>query len=146
MHFEGSVPIRADRDAVWAFVNDPTKVAACGPGVEGVQVIDERHFKVTAKVGIGIIRATFVVDVTRDDEREPDFASLKASGKAPGSAVDGTARMDLSDGADGTTVMDWTADMTIHGKLASVGSRLIEGTAKKLIGQTFECMRSKLEA
>jgi uncharacterized protein len=146
MHFEGNVPIRADRATVWAFVNDPTKVAACGPGVEGVQVIDERHFKVTAKVGIGIIRATFVVDIVRDEERQPDFASLRASGKAPGSAVDGTARMDLSDGPDGSTVMDWSADMTIHGKLASVGSRLIEGTAKKLIGQTFDCIRTKVEA
>ncbi|MCL4722319.1 MAG: hypothetical protein KJ041_10305, partial [Gammaproteobacteria bacterium] len=62
MRFEGSVPIKADRATVWAFVNDPTKVAACGPGVEGVQVIDDRHFKVTARVGVGIIRATFVVD------------------------------------------------------------------------------------
>jgi carbon monoxide dehydrogenase subunit G len=145
MHFEDSVAIKADRATVWAFVNDPTKVAACGPGVEGVQVIDDRHFKVTAKVGIGIIRATFVVDVARAEEQEPDFASLTASGKAPGSAVDGSARMDLRDGPDGTTVMDWSADVTIHGKLASVGARLIEGTAKKLIGQTFDCIRSKVE-
>jgi carbon monoxide dehydrogenase subunit G len=146
MHFEGHVPIKADRAAVWAFVNDPTKVAACGPGVEGVQVIDDEHFKVTAKVGIGIIRATFVVDVTRGETREPDHASLTASGNAPGSAVDGTARMDLTDGPDGSTVMDWAADVTIHGKLASVGARLIEGTARKLIDQTFDCMRSRMEA
>ncbi|MFN8521213.1 MAG: carbon monoxide dehydrogenase subunit G [Chloroflexota bacterium] len=146
MHFEGSVPIKADRTTVWAFVNDPTKVASCGPGVERVEVIDDSHFKVTAKVGIGIIRATFVVDVTRAEERAPDFASLTASGKAPGSAVDGTARMELSDGPDGTTTMGWSADVTIHGKLASVGARLIEGTAKKLIGQTFDCIRAKVEA
>ncbi|MFN8521192.1 MAG: SRPBCC domain-containing protein [Chloroflexota bacterium] len=100
----------------------------------------------TAKVGIGIIRATFVVDVTRAEEQAPDFASLTASGKAPGSAVDGSARMDLSDGPDGATLMDWSADVTIHGKLASVGARLIEGTAKKLIGQTFDCIRAKVEA
>lgn len=146
MHFEGSVPIKADRAKVWSFVNDPTQVASCGPGVEAVEVIDDQHFKVTAKVGIGIIRATFVVDITRADEREPDFASLTASGKAPGSAVDGAARMDLRDGPDRTTVMDWSADVTIHGKLASVGARLIEGTAKKLIGQTFDCIRAKVEA
>jgi carbon monoxide dehydrogenase subunit G len=146
MHFEGSVPIKADRAKVWSFVNDPTQVASCGPGVEGVQVIDDRHFKVTAKVGIGIIRATFVVDVARAEEREPDFASLTASGKAPGSAVDGSARMDLSDGPDGSTLMEWSADVVIHGKLASVGARLIEGTAKKMIGQTFDCIRAKVEA
>lgn len=146
MHFEDTVRIKADRATVWSFVNDPTKVAACGPGVEGVEVIDDQRFKVTARVGIGIIRATFVVDVTRAEEREPDFASLTASGKAPGSAVDGSARMDLRDGPDGTTIMDWAADVTIHGKLASVGARLIEGTARKLIGQTFDCIRAKVEA
>ena len=53
--------------------------------------------------------------------------------------------MDLSDGADGSTVMDWTV-AHIHGKLASGGARLIEGTARKMIGQTFDCMRAKLEA
>jgi carbon monoxide dehydrogenase subunit G len=42
--------------------------------------------------------------------------------------------------------MDWAADVTIHGKLASVGARLIEGTARKLIDQTFDCMRSRMEA
>ncbi len=146
MHFDDSVVIKADRAKVWSFVNDPTKVAACGPGVQGVEVVDDRHFKVTAKVGIGIIRATFVVDVARAEEQEPDFASLTASGRAPGSAVDGSARMDLRDGPDGTTVMDWSADVTIHGKLASVGARLIEGTARKMIGQTFDCIRAKVEA
>ncbi|MBX3029509.1 MAG: carbon monoxide dehydrogenase subunit G [Chloroflexi bacterium] len=146
MHFEGSVPIKADRSTVWAFVNDPTRVASCGPGVEGVQVIDDDHFKVTARVGIGMIRATFAVDITRAETREPDHASLTANGKAPGSAVDGSARMDLADGPDGTTVMDWSADVTIHGRLASVGARLIEGTARKLIDQTFDCMRAKMEA
>ena len=76
----------------------------------------------------------------------PDHAVLKGTGKAPGSAVDGAAQMKLSDGPDGGTLMDWTADVHIHGKLASVGARLIEGTAKKMIAQTFDCIRLKLEA
>jgi carbon monoxide dehydrogenase subunit G len=53
--------------------------------------------------------------------------------------------MALSDGADGATTMDWSADVTISGTLASVGARLIEGTANKMISQTFECIRVKLE-
>ncbi len=146
MHFDGSVPIKADRARVWAFVTDPTQVASCGPGVDSVEVIDERHFKVVARIGIGMIKATFGIDVTRGEEREPDFAALIGTGKAPGSAVDRSARMDLSDGPDGATVMDWSADIHIHGRLASVGARLIEGTSRKLIAQTFDCMRAKLEA
>ena len=61
--------------------------------------------------------------------------------------MDATAEMRLSDGRrTATTVMDWNADVNIAGTLASVGARLIEGTANKMIGQTFDCMKSKLEA
>ena len=146
MKFEGTVDIAAPRDKVWAFVIDPNQVGQCGPGVESIEVIDDTHFKATAKVGIGFISARFVVDMTIAEQEPPDRALIKAHGQAPGSAVDATAEMRLSDGADGTTVMDWQADVTIAGTLASVGSRLIEGTANKMIGQTFDCMRAKLEA
>ena len=146
MQFQGSVPIKADRQAVWDLLMDPQKVGSCGPGVERVEVVDPRRFRIHAKVGIGLIRATFAVDVERTEETEPDFAVLKGTGKAPGSAVDGNAEMSLSDGPDGWTLMEWKADVHIHGKLASVGARLIEGTARKMIDQTFDCIRVKLEA
>jgi uncharacterized protein len=146
MHFEGSVPIKASRDKVWAFVIDPNQVGQCGPGVEKIEVVDDTHFKATAKVGIGFISARFNVDMTFAELVAPDKAVIKAHGQAPGSAVDGDAQMNLSDGPDGTTVMDWSADVNLSGTLASMGARLIEGTANKMIGQTFDCMRSKLEA
>ena len=60
--------------------------------------------------------------------------------------MDATATMALRDGDEpGTTIMDWQADVTISGTIASVGARLIEGTANKLIGQTFDCVKAKLE-
>ena len=145
MHFEGSVPIKASREKVWAFVIDPNQVGQCGPGVEKIELVDDTHFKATAKVGIGFISARFNVDMTFAELVAPDRAAIKAHGQAPGSAVDADALMTLSDGPDGTTVMDWTADVNIAGTLAGVGARLIEGTANKMIGQTFDCMRSKLE-
>jgi carbon monoxide dehydrogenase subunit G len=145
MHFEGSVPIKASRANVWAFVIDPDQVGQCGPGVESIEVIDETHFKAAAKVGIGFINARFNVNMEFAELVPPDRALIKAHGQAPGSAVDANAEMHLSDGPDGSTVMDWSADVNLSGTLASVGARLIEGTASKMIGQTFECMRSKLE-
>ena len=80
------------------------------------------------------------------EQDAPDRAVIKAHGQAPGSAVDATAAMTLSDGDAGGTRMDWNADVTISGSLASLGARLIEGTANKMIGQTFDCMKAKLEA
>jgi carbon monoxide dehydrogenase subunit G len=145
MKFAGTVDIDAPRDRVWAFVTDPDQVGQCGPGVESIEVIDETHFKATAKVGIGFISARFVVNMEFAQVNAPDDATIKAHGQAPGSAVDATAQMRLSDSASGGTTMDWDADVNISGTLASVGARLIEGTANKMIGQTFDCMRSKLE-
>jgi uncharacterized protein len=146
MHFEGSVEINAPRDKVWAFLIDPNQVGSCGPGVETIEVVDDTHFKATAKVGVGFISARFVVNMEMAELDAPDRALIKAHGQAPGSAVDATATMHLSDGAAGTTTMDWAADVNISGTLASVGARLIDGTANKMIGQTFDCIRTKLEA
>lgn len=144
MHFEGTVQINAPRDTVWAFVVDPNQVGQCGPGVESIEVIDDTHFKATAKVGIGFISARFNVNMEFAEVDAPNAATIKAHGQAPGSAVDADARMTLSD-AEGGTRMDWAADVNIAGTIASVGARLIEGTANKMIGQTFDCMKSKLE-
>ena len=146
MQFAGTVDIAAPRDKVWAFVIDPNQVGQCGPGVESIEVVDDTHFKATAKVGIGFISARFVVNMEMAELTPPDEAVIKAHGQAPGSAVDATASMKLSDSAEGGTRMDWAADVAIAGSLASLGARLIEGTANKMVGQTFECMKSKLEA
>ncbi|HEY3522323.1 MAG TPA: carbon monoxide dehydrogenase subunit G [Candidatus Limnocylindrales bacterium] len=147
MRFEGTVDIRAPRDRVWAFLMDPRQVGSCGPGVESVDVVDDTHFKAVAKVGIGFISARFATNLEMAEQEPPNRARIKAHGQAPGSAVDAIAEMRLADGAEPeTTRMDWEADVTIAGTLASVGARLIEGTANKLIGQTFDCIRSKLES
>ena len=145
MKFQGTVDIGAPRGRVWAFLMDPNDVGPCGPGVESIEVVDETHFKARARVGIGFISARFNVDMEIAERDEPSRAVIKARGQAPGSVVDATATMALSDGAAGTT-MDWSADVNIGGTIASVGARLIEGTANKMIGQTFDCIKAKLEA
>ena len=77
----------------------------------------------------------------------PDKAISKARRQAPGRAGDARGRMNLVDGPEpGTTTMLWAAEVNISGMIASVGARLVEGTANKMIGQTFDCIRTKLEA
>ena len=146
MQFKGTVQIAAPRDTVWAFLMDPNQMGACGPGVESIEVVDADHFKAKAKVGVGFMSARFAVAMTVAERAEPDRAVFKAHGQASGSAVDATADMRLSGPDDGPTTMDWSADVHLAGTLASVGARLIEGTANKMIGQTFDCVRAKLEA
>ncbi len=145
MHFSGTVEIQAPRERVFGFLIDPDRVGSCGPGVESIEVVDETHFKAKAKVGIGFISARFAMDLEIVEQVAPQRAVIAAHGQAPGSAVDGSGTMTLRDGGDGATIMDWAADVVISGTLASLGARLIEGTANKMIGQTFDCIRQKLE-
>ena len=146
MQFSGSTEINAPRDRVWAFVIDPQQVGWCGPGVESIEATDATHFSAKAKVGIGIISARFTVDLELVEASEPERAVIKARGQAPGSAVEATGEMRLSGPEAGPTTLDWSADVAILGAIAGVGSRLIEGTADKLITAAFDCMRAKLEA
>jgi len=146
VQFSGSTEINAPRDRAWAFVIDPQQVGWCGPGVESIEALDATHFRAKAKVGIGIISARFTVDLELLEANAPDRAAIKATGQAPGSAVEAAGEMRLSGPEAGPTTLDWSADVAILGTIASVGSRLIEGTADKLITQAFDCMRAKLEA
>ena len=126
---------------------DPNQVGSCGPGVESIDVIDETHFKAKAKVGVGFIKAHFTIDMEMTDlgHAQPRHGQ----GPWPGAGLRRrrrSAQMDLRDGeAAGTTIMDWSADVNISGTLASVGARMIEGTAHKMIDQTFDCIKAKLE-
>jgi glyoxylase-like metal-dependent hydrolase (beta-lactamase superfamily II)/carbon monoxide dehydrogenase subunit G len=145
MQFSGTEEIAAPREVTWAFLMDPTKVGSCGPGVQSIDVVDDDHFNARAKVGVGFITATFNVNMTFVERIPLEKARISARGQAPGSAVDAIGEMNLRDGPDGGTIMDWSADVNISGTLASVGARLIEGTAHKLIGQTFTCIKTKLQ-
>ncbi len=146
MKFDGRVEIHAPRAMVWTFVTDPDQIASCVPGVQSIEKLEGDRFKAHAKVGSGFFSAKVVVDVEFTEIHEPDDATVHARGHAPGSAVDATAKIVLTDGAAGSTVVGWTADVTISGMIASVGAGRIDGTANQGIGQTFDCIKAKLEA
>src|ERR1043166_5258158 len=103
MHFSGSTEIKAPRDRVWAFVIDPQQVGWCGPGVEAIEAVDATHFQARARVGIGVISARCAVALELVESEAPDRAVIKASGQAPGSAVEATGEMRLSGPAAGPT-------------------------------------------
>jgi hypothetical protein len=147
MQFSGEERINAPRDKVWAFVTDPEMIAQCAPGLEegGLKIVDEDHFSVTVRAGVGFIRTTFEFQCEWAERDVPDHARIVARGDAPGSSVTMNATMDLSDGEEGVTVMAWATDAQISGRLAGVGGRLINPVADRMTSQVFDCVRSKLE-
>ena len=146
MHFEGTQQIKASQQAVFKFLLDPNKVAGCAPGFISMDILAPDHFKPTLGVGIGAVKAKFTLDVQLQDIREPDHGEVKAHGVAAGSAVDLTAVVDLIPVSDSETTMNWVSDVIVSGTIASVGARLLEGTAHKQIAKFFDCFRQNLEA
>ena len=145
MEFSGTQTISAPIEKVWAFLMDVNNVASCAPGFQSLEVLGEEHWKAVVAVGVGAVKAKFTLDVTRDEVQEPEHMLIKGRGKAPGSAVDMTGYMHLATVEGGETEMDWKATVIVSGTIASVGARLLLGTAQRLTGQFFDCLKTQLQ-
>jgi uncharacterized protein len=146
MNFKGTVTINAPREKVWAFLTDPSQLTECAPGLESLDVIvPNEKFRAVVSAGFGAIKARFVTDATWMDLDPPNRARMKIHGTAPGSSVDGTSEMVLSDGANGSTVLNWSSDITVVGTIASLAARLMGVVTQKLTDAFFECVRKKIE-
>ena len=144
MQFSGEAHINAPREEVWSFISDPEQIAQCAPGLQSVEVVDDEHFDVSVRAGIGMIRGNFNFKCEWVEREAPDHARIKANGTAPGSAVTMDSTMDLQDSDEGGTTLIWSADAQVSGRLAGVGARLINPVANRMTQQIFDCIREKL--
>jgi len=146
VHLEGTIEIAAPRQRVWDFLTDPQAVARCAPGLESIEVIEDgRRFKAVVSLGLGSIKSRFTVDVEWVEMSPPERAVARAHGTASGSAADVTAEMSLTEPAPSRTGLQWTAEVTITGTIASLASRMMGGVTQKLSSQFFECVRASVE-
>jgi len=132
LEFSGAPEITASRQQVWAKLMDPDFVAASAPGVESVEAVDPTHFKVISGLGVGSIKVRFKLDVELFDVVPGQQLKMRARGKAPGSAVDVVSHLRLEDAGPEKTRLNWSATSEVSGTVASVGARLLEGTARRL--------------
>lgn len=147
MKLEGTTSIHAPIEKVWSVLVNPDQVSQCAPGLVSMEVIEpNQRFKALAGVGFGSVKLTFDVDVEFVELAQPSYARMKAHGKTPGSGVDINADMHLSNGQDGTTALDWAADVVVVGTIASMASRLMSGLTQKLTSEFFDCVKEKIEA
>jgi carbon monoxide dehydrogenase subunit G len=135
LEFSGSPTISAPRERVWERLMDPHFVAQSAPGVESVDALDPTHFKVISGFGVGSIKLRFTMDVELFDIITGKSAKMRVRGKAPGSAIDVVSNMQIADAGSGSSQLNWSATSEVSGTVASVGARLMEGTARKLTEQ-----------
>lgn len=139
MNLSGEHHIPASRQSVWDALNDPEVLKACLPGCEALEKTSDTDMTATITIKIGPVKATFSGAVTLSDLDPPNGYTLSGEGQG-GTAgfASGAAKVSLDDGEDGGTLLKYTVDAKVGGKLAQIGSRLIDSVAKKLAGKFFE--------
>ena len=146
LDFSGAPEITASPRTVWSKLLDPDFVAASAPGVESVERVDPTHFKVISAFGVGAVKVKFKLDVELFDVVEGERLKMRARGKAPGSAVDVVSALQVEDAGGGSTRLNWSATSDVSGTVASVGARLLEGTARRLTEQFWTDFAQRVSA
>lgn len=147
LNIQGRYELEAPTQEAWAMILNPEVLRECIPGCSDLEADSETSYRATVTVKVGPIKATFKGRVELSEIDEPH--SLRLSGAGEGGVVGnakGTSRIELTPGElPNTCILEYDADVAIGGKLAQLGSRLIEGVARKLADQFFGKLAAKFD-
>lgn len=138
MKLTEEIRIAAPREKVFAALNDPDILRQSIPGCEELEKISDTEFHAKVRTKIGPVRARFAGDVTLSDLNPPESYTLKGQGKGGAAGfAKGEAAVTLEEDGDGT-LLKYDVHATVGGKLAQIGGRLIDSSARSLAGEFFE--------
>ena len=137
MQQTGEYRIAAAREKVWLALNDPQVLAQCIEGCQSMTKVAQDAYTTSIKAKIGPVSATFSADLNLSDLDPPSGYTLNASVKGGAAGFGkGAARVSLAEDG-GATILRYQMDGNVGGKLAQVGSRLIEGATRKMADDFF---------
>jgi uncharacterized protein len=138
MEMSGQQLIAATKDEVWAALNDADVLRACIPGCQELTKSSETEMSAVAVMRVGPVKARFQGAVTLSDLDPPNGYRIIGEGQGGVAGfAKGVAVVKL-DAADGGTLLNYTVDAQVGGKLSQLGGRLIDVTAKQMAGQFFK--------
>ena len=146
MEMHASRVIAADRMTVWAALNDAEVLKACIPGCDELTGSPEEGFAATVTQKVGPVKATFRGEVTLSDIVPGESYTISGEGKGGVAGfAKGGAQVRLSDAETGGTVLSYDVSAKVGGKIAQLGSRLVDSFAQKMADQFFERFQNRLE-
>ena len=138
--------ISAPQNTVWSALNDPEILKACIPGCESLEALSEHEMAAVAAVKLGPIAAKFSGRVKLSDIDPPNGYTLSGEGKGgPAGFAKGAARVRLAAAPEGT-LLTYTVQAQVGGKIAQLGARLIDATAKSMADQFFTKFTEQVQA
>jgi carbon monoxide dehydrogenase subunit G len=146
MEISGEYAIKAPRAAVWAALNDPEILRGAIAGCEEL-VRDGDGFTATVVAKVGPVKAKFGGRITLSDIDPPNGYTITGEGQGGAAGfAKGSAKVALAEDGSGGTILKYSAGAQIGGKLAQIGSRLIEGTARKMADDFFSAFAGAVTA
>ena len=136
MKLTGSYKMNVKKETVWKALNDPNILKQCIPGCESFDKESSNIFNATATNQIGPMNATFSGTVTLSNIQENKSYTLAGEGQSSVGFANGNADVKLIE-ENGITTLTYEVDVNVGGKIAQLGSRLINGVAKKMSGYFF---------
>lgn len=146
MKLESTRQISADRATVWAALLSPDVLKECVPGCEELNGSPEDGFEAVVVQKVGPVKATFRGTVTLSDLIEGERLTLSGEGKGGAAGfAKGGADVRLEDGENGGTALIYEVEAKVGGKLAQLGSRIIDSFARKMADQFFDRFQEAVE-
>jgi carbon monoxide dehydrogenase subunit G len=145
LEISGDHQFKAPRELVWEALLDPAALQASMPGCEKFEAASPETYDITIKVGIASIKGTYRGTVKVTDVNAQDSYRLVVNGSGKPGSVQGDAVLSLSE-ADGGTLVTYKADVKAQGAIARMGSRLLGGAAKLMVGQFMKAMEKQVES
>lgn len=146
MEIKGEYRLSSDRDRVWSALNDPTVLEKCIPGCESLEQTGENEFRGRIAAAVGPVRAKFDTRMRLENVNPPESYTISGESKAGAAGFGrGTADVVLAPAEDGT-LLTYTAEFKVGGRLAQVGSRLVAGATKKVAEEFFSCLVRELDS
>ena len=136
MKLSGSYKLNIKKNVVWKALNNPNILKKCIPGCESFEKENEKTFNVTATNQIGPMNATFSGTVNLSNIKENESYTLSGEGQSSVGFANGSANVKLVE-ENGITKLSYEVDVNVGGKVAQLGSRLIDGVAKKMSDYFF---------
>ena len=136
MKLTGSYKLDVKKKIVWKALNNPNILKQCIPGCDSFEKESNTIFNATATNQIGPMNATFFGTVTLSNIKEDQSYTLNGEGQSSVGFANGSANVKLTD-ENGSTILSYEVNVNVGGKVAQLGSRLIDGVAKKMSDYFF---------
>jgi len=144
MKVEGEHIFKGTQKQVWDLFRDTEVMEAALPGTEKMEAVGENVYEAVMNVRVGPVAGKFSGNLVISNENFPETYTMTVDGRGKPGFMNGAGDVILSDQGDGSTLMKYTGEVQIGGKLAGIGQRLIDTVSKSIINQAFDTLDQNL--